>query len=65
MQSHLPTVLKRNPLAILLLVLASIAMVLISEDSNQRATSLVQRLSAIAENSVCWRTYRLSNCHDE
>ncbi len=52
MQTPLPTVLKRNPLAILLLVLASIAMVWITEDSNQRASALVQRLSAIAENRL-------------
>ena len=52
MHTHLPTVVKRNPLAILLLVLASIAMVLISEDSNQRAAVLVQRLGAIADNRL-------------
>ncbi len=52
MLTPLPTVLKRNPLAILLLVLASITMVLITEDSNSRATALVQRLSAIAENRL-------------
>ncbi|MES2582957.1 MAG: CHASE3 domain-containing protein [Pseudomonadota bacterium] len=52
MHTHLPTVVKRNPLAILLLVFASIAMVSITEDSNQRATALVQRLGAIAENRL-------------
>lgn len=52
MHTHLPTVVKRNPLAILLLVLASIAMVLITEDSNQRAAVLVQHLGAIADNRL-------------
>lgn len=52
MQTHLPTVVTRNPLAILLLVLASIAVVLITEDSNQRAAALVQKLGAIAENRL-------------
>jgi len=52
MHPYLPTFVKRNPLAILLLVLASIAMVLITEDSNQRAATLVQRLGAIAENRL-------------
>lgn len=52
MHTHLPTVVKRNPLAILLLVLASIAMVLITEDSNRRAADLVQRLGAIADNRL-------------
>lgn len=52
MNTHLPTVVKRNPLAILLLVLVSIAMFLITEDSNQRAAALVQRLGAIAENRL-------------
>lgn len=52
MQTHLPAVVTRNPLAILLLVLASIAVVLITEDSNQRASALVQKLGAIAENRL-------------
>jgi signal transduction histidine kinase len=52
MLTPFPTALKHNPLAILLLVLASIAMVLITEDSNSRASALVQRLSAIAENRL-------------
>jgi len=52
MQTHLPTVVTRNPLVILLLVLASIAVVLITEDSNQRASALVQKLGAIAENRL-------------
>lgn len=52
MQPHLPSVVTRNPRAILWLVVASIAMVLITEDSNQRAAALVQKLSAIAENRL-------------
>ena len=49
MKPLLPTVVKRNPLAILLLLVTSIAMVLITEDSNRRAAMLVQRLASIAE----------------
>lgn len=52
MQTHLSAVVTRNPLAILLLVLASMAVVLITEDSNQRAAELVQKLGAIAENRL-------------
>ncbi len=52
MKPHLPTVTKRNPLAILLLLVISIAMVLITDDSNQRAAMLVQRLASIAENRL-------------
>lgn len=52
MQTHLPTMVTRNPLAILLLVLASIAVVLITEDSTQRAATMVQKLGAIAENRL-------------
>ena len=52
MKPLLPTVVKRNPLAILLLLVTSIAMVLITEDSNRRAAMLVQRLSSIAENRL-------------
>ncbi len=52
MKNHLPTVVTRNPLAILLLLVASIAMVLITEDSNRRAANLVQRLASIAENRL-------------
>lgn len=52
MHTKLPTVLKRNPLVILLVVLASIAVVLITEDSNQRAAALVQKLGAIADNRL-------------
>ena len=52
MQTRLPTVLKRNPLVILLLVVASIVMVSITEDSYERATTLVQRLGTIAENRL-------------
>jgi signal transduction histidine kinase len=52
MKTPLTMVVKRNPMAILLLVLASISMVLITQDSNQRAAMLVQRLGAIAENRL-------------
>lgn len=52
MKPHLPTVVTRNPLAILLLLVTSITMVLITEDSNRRAALLVQRLTSIAENRL-------------
>ena len=52
MNTPLPTVLKQKPLAILLLALAFIAMVLITEDSNKRASELVQKLGAIADNRL-------------
>lgn len=52
MHTQLPTVLKRNPLTILLLVVASIAMVWMTADSNERASVLVQRLDAIAGNRL-------------
>ena len=52
MHTHLPAAVTRKPMAILLLVLASLTMVFITEDSNQRATALVQRLGAIAENRL-------------
>lgn len=52
MQTHLPTMLKRNPVAILLLLLASVTTVLITEISNGRAVAQVQRLGAIADNRL-------------
>lgn len=52
MPIHLTTVIKRNPLAVLLLVLASISMVWISEDSNRRAAVWVQRMGSIAQNRL-------------
>lgn len=52
MHKHLPIVIARNPLAILLLMLASITTLVITEDSNRRAAVLVQRLGAIAENRL-------------
>ena len=52
MYTQLPAITKRKPLAILLLILASITMVFITEDSNRRATVLLQRLNAIAENRL-------------
>lgn len=52
MYPKLPTVLKRNPLPILLVVIASVAMVLITEDSNHRAAALVQKLGSIADNRL-------------
>ena len=51
MNNLLPTVLRRYPLALLLL-LASLTIVLITEDSNRRAAVLVHRLGAIAENRL-------------
>lgn len=50
MYTALPTTLKRNPLAILMLVIASIVVVFINEHSNRRATDLLQRLGSITEN---------------
>ena len=52
MHTPLPTVLKKNPLALLLLAVAFIAMVLITDDSNKRASALVQKLGAIADNRL-------------
>ncbi|MBK7313450.1 CHASE3 domain-containing protein [Candidatus Aalborgicola defluviihabitans] len=42
----------RMPLAILLLLVASLTMVFITEDSNRRATNLMQRLGDIATNRL-------------
>jgi signal transduction histidine kinase len=47
-----PLFTKRKPLAILLFLLASITMVFITEDSNRRASVLLQRLGAIADNRL-------------
>lgn len=52
MRTHLPKVVKRNPLAIVLLALVFATMVFITEDSNRRASMMVQRLGAIAENRL-------------
>lgn len=52
MNTQLTTVVKRNPIAILMLVFASVAMVWITEDSNRRAAALVQKLGSIAENRL-------------
>lgn len=52
MNIPLHTALKRKPLAMALLVVTFIAMVLITEDSNNRAATLLQKLSAIAENRL-------------
>jgi signal transduction histidine kinase len=52
MSTQLTSVVRRNPIAILMLVFASVAVVWITEDSNQRAASLVQQLGAIAENRL-------------
>lgn len=52
MSNPLTTLTRRKPLAILLLLLASLSMVFITEDSNRRAAVLLQRLSAIAENRL-------------
>lgn len=52
MHKHFPIVITRNPLVILLLIVASITMLVITEDSNQRAAVLVKRLSAIADNRL-------------
>ena len=52
MPANIPTIARRKPLAILLLLVASLTMVYITEDSNRRATVLLQRLSAIAENRL-------------
>lgn len=50
MYTHLFDVVKRNSLAIVLTVIALLAFLLITEDSGQRATTLVLRLGAISEN---------------
>ena len=52
MNTPLTTVVKRNPVAILMLVFAFVAMVWITEDSNRRAAALVQKLGSIAENRL-------------
>ncbi len=52
MYTPLPAITKRKPLAIFLLLAASLTMVFITEDSNRRATVLLQRLGAIAENRL-------------
>ena len=52
MNTPLTTVVKRNPIAILMLVFASVAMVWITEDSNRRAAALVQKLGSITENRL-------------
>lgn len=52
MNTQITTVVKRNPIAILMLVFASVAVVWITEDSNQRAATLVQKLGSIAENRL-------------
>lgn len=52
MQTPLPEVVARKPMAILLLVVASLTMVFVTEDSNRRAAQLVQNLGAIAENRL-------------
>lgn len=52
MQSPLPDAVTRKPMAILLLVLASLTMVFITEDSNRRASALLQNLDSIAENRL-------------
>lgn len=52
MNTKLSTAMKRNPIALLMLVLVSVAVVLITEDSNRRASALVQKLAAIGENRL-------------
>ena len=52
MRTSLPTIPQRKPLAILLLLLVSLSLVFITEDSNRRASVLLQRLNAIAENRL-------------
>lgn len=52
MYTPLPAITKRKPLAIVLLLLASLTMVFITEDSNRRAAVLLQTLSATAENRL-------------
>lgn len=52
MNTPLTTVVRRNPIAVLMLVFVSVAMVWITEDSNRRAALLVQKLASIAENRL-------------
>lgn len=50
MRTYLPIVFRQNPVAMLLLLLATIAMLAFTEGSNHRASELVQRLTTMATN---------------
>lgn len=52
MNTQLSTLVKRNPIALLMVVFVSVAVVLITEASNSRASALVQKSAAIAENRL-------------